>query len=241
MGSNSWSPYRVRSWILSPIKVLIVDDQHLFAESLKFVLQGESKGKIEVVGIAENGREAVAWVEKNKPDVILMDIRMPVMDGVEATASIHATHPEIKIMILTTFDDDELAVNALSHGAMAYILKDVDPPDLILSIEAVFKGAFYISPSVGFKLVDIMRHDTEDDENAEERLILRLLQENKTLTRREAEILFLAARACTNKDIGNRLNISEKTVKNHMSSIYGKLNIHNRLQLIREAATFTDG
>ena len=218
------------------IKVLIVDDQHLFAESLKFVLQGESEGRIEVVGVAENGREAVTMVEENVPDVILMDIRMPVMDGFEATARIHAAYPEIKIMILTTFDDDELAVNALSHGATGYVLKDVDPPDLILSIEAVHKGAFYISPSVGFKLVDIITH--EDGAEEKKRLVPKILQQHPRLTRREAEILFLAARACTNKDIGVQLHISEKTVKNHMSSIYAKLGIHNRLHLINQITAF---
>lgn len=225
---------------MKPIRVLIVDDQHLFAESLKFVLQGESRGRIEVVGIAENGRDAVARVEEDKPDVILMDIRMPVMDGVDATTIIHASYPDIRIMILTTFDDDELAVNALSSGATAYVLKDVDPPDLILSIEAVFRGGFYISPSVGFKLLDIIRHDTVEGAYVRERQILRILQKKPMLTRREAEILLFAARAYTNKRIGSQLNISEKTVKNHMSSIYAKLDIHNRLQLIQEVAAFSD-
>ena len=221
---------------MQPIKVLIVDDQHLFAESLKWVLQGESKGRIEVIGIAENGRQAVESVKHQVPDVILMDIRMPVMDGVEATAAIHASHPNLKIMILTTFDDDELAVNALSRGATGYVLKDVDPRDLMLSIEAVHRGGFFISPSVGLKLVDIMKPDGGGGGREREELVIGLMQKAPTLTRREAEILYLAAKARTNKAIGEDLSISEKTVKNHLSSIYQKLSIHNRLQLIHWVA-----
>jgi two-component system response regulator DegU len=221
---------------LHPIRVLIVDDQHLFAESLRFVLQGESRGKVEVIGIAANGREAVELVKTRTPDVILMDIRMPVMDGVEATAAIHASHPEVKIMILTTFDDDELALSALSNGATGYVLKDVDPPDLILSIEAVHQGGFYISRSVGLKLMDIMKPEGGGVSREREAIVVGLIRGAPTLTRREAEILYLAAKARTNKSIGDELFISEKTVKNHLSSIYKKLSIHNRLQLIQYVA-----
>jgi two-component system, NarL family, response regulator DegU len=217
---------------VKPIRVLVVDDQHLFAESLKFVLEGEGKGRIEVTGIGENGRDAVALAEKHRPDVILMDIRMPVMDGVEATAEIHKKHPGIKIMILTTFDDDELAINALSNGASGYVLKDVDPPDLILSIEAVFKGGFYITRSVGFRLFDSMKPGADGADKQKEAVVLDLIRTSPSLTRREAEILYLAAKGQANKTIADDLNISEKTVKNHIASIYEKLNIHNRLQLI---------
>ncbi len=222
---------------MPPTKVLIVDDQHLFAESLKFVLQGESRGRIEVIAIAANGREAVELVQATTPDVILMDIRMPVMDGVDATAAIHESWPNIKILILTTFDDDELAISALSRGATGYVLKDVDPPDLILSIEAVHRGAFFISPAVGLKLVDIMKPDGGGAAKEREELVLSLMRDVPSLTRREAEILYLAAKARANKSIGDELFISEKTVKNHLSSIYQKLSIHNRLQLIHYVAS----
>jgi DNA-binding NarL/FixJ family response regulator len=218
---------------MRPINVLIVDDQHLFAESLRFVLHGESSGRIEVVGIAENGREAVELVEAHEPDVVLMDIRMPVMDGVDATAAIHARWPGIEIMILTTFDDDELAVSALSHGATAYVLKDVDPPDLIRSIEAVHDGAFYISRSVGQKLVEIVKMEGIDRERLRSDVAIELIERVPSLTRREAEILYLAAQALTNKSIAEELFLSEKTVKNHMSSIYRKVGVHNRLQVIQ--------
>ena len=225
---------------MPPIRVLIVDDQHLFAESLRLVLGGESHGRIDVVGIAANGREAVKYVATHVPDVILMDIRMPVMDGVEATAAIHKSHPNIRIMILTTFDDDELAVGALSAGATGYVLKDVDPPDLIRSIEAVNRGAFYVSPGVGFKLADIMRTEDGGSVRETEEAVVDLMRNAPSLSRREAEILYLAAKARTNKNIGEELFISEKTVKNHLSSIYRKLSIHNRLQLIQYVAALRE-
>ena len=223
---------------MKPIRVLIVDDQHLFAESLKFVLRGESKGRIEVIGIGENGKDAIALTERSHPDVILMDIRMPVMDGVEATAVIHKKHPGRKIMILTTFDDDELAVNALSNGATGYVLKDVDPSDLILSIEAVSKGAFYISRSVGFRLFDSKKPGADGADKEKETFVLYMIRNTRSLTRREAEILYLAAKGRTNKSIGEDLSISEKTVKNHIGSIYEKLKVHNRLQLINYVLSF---
>ncbi|MBT3273796.1 MAG: response regulator transcription factor [Spirochaetales bacterium] len=218
---------------MQPIKVLIADDQHLFAQSLRFVLQNDSNGRINVIGIAENGKEAVAQAQDLVPDVILMDIRMPVMDGVEATDIIRKQFPDIKILILTTFDDDELAVDALNHGATGYVLKEVDPQDLILSIEAVHKGAFYMSPSIGFKLLDLMHPDEDRSAKEKESLIFELLQAAPDLTRREAEIVCLTAKAQTNAQIADSLFIAEKTVKNHLVSIYDKLSVHNRLSLIK--------
>jgi DNA-binding NarL/FixJ family response regulator len=220
--------------------VLIVDDQHLFAESLKFVLHGESEGKILVTDIAENGKTAVDLVKKNKPDIVLMDIRMPVMDGVEATIQIHNHSSEVKIIILTTFDDDELAVSALSGGASGYVLKDVDPKDLIRCIETVHKGAYYISPSVGIKLFDMIKPAEQGFDSERERLIIGYLNHIPKLSRREGEILYYVARAKSNKEIANELCISEKTVKNHLNSIYTKLKIHNRLQLINHILALSD-
>lgn len=223
-----------------PIRVLIVDDQHLFAESLKFVLDGESEGRIQVIGIAQDGRAALKQLSSTIPDVMLLDIRMPVMDGVETTASVHASHPEIKVIILTTFDDDELAVSALSHGASGYVLKDVDPPDLIRCIEAVHKGAYFISPSVGIKLFDTRGSDTRHREYEREQMIVGYLREIPSLSRREGEILYHVVRAQSNKSIADYLSISEKTVKNHLSSIYLKMKVHNRLQLINRVLQLSE-
>jgi DNA-binding NarL/FixJ family response regulator len=219
---------------------VIVDDQHLFAESLRFVLQGESNARITVVGIAENGQEAIELVRAKEPDIVLMDIRMPVMDGVEATEIIHESDAPSKIVILTTFDDDDLAVSALSRGATGYVLKDVDPQDLIRCIEAVHLGAYYISPSVGIKLFDAMNVPERNAEEEMERTVLGYLKRLPKLSRRECEILYYVARAKSNKDIAEALCISEKTVKNHLGAIYSKLNIHHRLQLIHHVLSLTD-
>ena len=218
---------------MTPIRVLIADDQNLFAESLKYVLAGAADGKIEVIDVAENGEEAVRAAAEKRPDVILMDIRMPVMDGVDATAIIHRDCPNIKILILTTFDDDELAMKALSQGASGYVLKSVDPEDLILSIESLLKGAFVISDSVGVKLFDHNRPRESEAEKEQETIVLGLLIRHfPALSLREAQVAELAAQALSNKEIGQAFSISERTVKNHLSSVYDKLGIHKRLELI---------
>lgn len=223
-----------------PIRVVIADDQHLFAESLKFVLHGGTQGRIEVCGIAENGKTAVELVKRWAPDIVLMDIRMPVMDGVEATDAIHRSGIATKIVILTTFDDDELAVSALSRGASGYVLKDVDPSDLIQCIEAVHKGAYYISPAVGIKLFEGFDGSERDAQREMKRTLVGYRNELPKLSERECEILYHVARAKSNQDIADSLFISEKTVKNHLSSIYSKLNIHSRLQLINRALSVAD-
>jgi DNA-binding NarL/FixJ family response regulator len=214
------------------IRVAIADDQRLFAESLQYVIQGASDGRIRVIGIAENGEEAVKLVEKEHPDVILMDVRMPHMDGVEATKIIHRDFPETKVLILTTFDDDDLAVAALSSGATGYVLKDVHALNLIRSIESVADGAFYFAPSVGMKLAQMINPDDQKPLFGKEEFVVGSIAEWPVLTRREAELVYYAALAFTNADIGEQLNISPHTVKNHMSSIFEKLGIRSRLQLI---------
>ena len=214
------------------IRVAIADDQHLFAESLQFVLQGASKGQIRVIGIAEDGEKAVKLVEQEHPEVILMDVRMPRMDGVEATKIIHRDFPETKVMILTTFDDDDLAVAALSSGATGYVLKDVHAANLIRSIEAVADGAFYFAPSVGMKLVHMINPDDQQPQLGKEVFITESIAKWPGLTRREAEVVYCASRAFTNAEIGAHLHISGNTVKNHMSSVFEKLEIRSRLQLI---------
>ncbi|MBT3273208.1 MAG: response regulator transcription factor [Spirochaetales bacterium] len=214
------------------INVAIADDLHLFSESLKFVLEAAGEGKIVVSGIAKNGKEAIQLVSKVKPDVILMDIRMPVMDGVEATKFIHQHYPDTKVLILTTFIDDDLVVGALSNGATGYVLKDVGPEDLILSIEAVAKGAYYIAPSVGVRLVQRASVDDDNEDLKMEAAIGKVVVSWPNLTSREAQIAYYTARALTNSEIAQKLSISTNTVKNHLSSVFDKLKIHSRLQVI---------
>jgi DNA-binding NarL/FixJ family response regulator len=214
------------------LRIIIADDQHLFAESLKIVLEGEGEGEVDVCGIAQDGKEATELVASLHPDVVLIDIRMPIMDGVQATEHIHRRHPEIKIMILTTFDDDELAVSALSAGATGYVLKSVKPRDLLLSVRALASGAIYVAPTVGRRLVEKARRRGAESEREAELQTAYLMSQLHSVTRREAEILRLVARAYSNKEVASTLFISDKTVKNHLSSVYEKLSIHNRLQLI---------
>ena len=214
------------------IRVLIVDDQALFRDGLRYILQGESQGNITVVGAADNGRQAVEMVDRLRPDVVLMDIRMPLMDGVKATQILHEKHPKIRIMVLTTFDDDELVFGALRCGATGYVLKCVEPRDLVLAVEAVHHGMMFVSPSVGLKLVDASHGDRERSEVRLHQRAARILAKLPALSLREAEVLSLASEALRNRDIAERLCISENTVKNHISIIYDKLGIHNRLQLI---------
>jgi DNA-binding NarL/FixJ family response regulator len=217
---------------MNPITVLLVDDQELFAEGIKYVLRGESKGEIEVIGMACNGELAIELAGKLRPQVILMDIRMPVMDGVRATEIIHNKYPLIKIMILTTFDDDEFAFHALSAGARGYILKSVPPKELVLAVKALTNDGIYFSSSVGFKLIDRMKSEESRVDSEQEKLFPLIMQKNPTLTQREVEILTLVVKGKRNGEISEELFLSEKTVKNYMSSIYDKLGIHNRLKVI---------
>jgi DNA-binding NarL/FixJ family response regulator len=217
---------------MEPIRVVIADDQHLFAEGLKHVLQGASAGGIQVVGTASNGAEAVELATRHDPDLILMDIRMPEMDGVEATEIIHREHPEVKILVLTTFDDDDLAYRALQCGANGFVLKNIEPEDLVQAVQAVKRGVLYVSPSVGFRLLDNMRSSVAQKVDSQDNLVARISARIPSLTLREAEVLAHVVRADRNQEIAERLFISEKTVKNHISNIYDKLGIHNRLKLI---------
>lgn len=215
-----------------PIRVLIVDDQKLFAESMKIVLEGFDSEEIEVLGLAHNGREAVSFVKKTTPDLILMDVRMPVMDGVEATKQIHNTYPDIKILMLTTFQEDSLVENALKNGASGYILKEVQPEELVESIKAVNNGFFLVSPSIGSRIfVKAVSHTEEDDGKAD--AIRKIRGAFPSLSRREAEVLYLVAGSFDNHEIAAMMFIAEQTVKNYITSIYGKMEVRDRIHCVR--------
>lgn len=213
--------------------ILIVDDQELFAEGLKHVIVIESDGQFVVDAVASDGQAAIELARERRPDVILMDVRMPKMDGVEATRIISREIPETKIMILTTFDDDELVFDALNAGANGYVLKNIDPLDIVPAIEAVRTGGVYISPSVGFRLVGTTR-SRADEGNGEH--VREILAAWPVLTIREGEVLEQILRALRNREIAENLFISEKTVRNHISAIYEKLSVRNRLQLMSLAS-----
>lgn len=220
------------------IKVLIADDQRLFAHGIDIILRTYAKDEITVAGIAENGSQAVRMAERLRPDVILMDVRMPVMDGTEATRTIHRQHPDIKILVLTTFDDDDYVFSALDAGAIGYVLKNVKPDQLVTAIRAVHAGDYFVSPAVGYKLVRRAREGVQMGRRDAARYQgeLNFIQSKfERLTRREAEILHLLLRDFDNREIAERLFIAEQTVRNHVSVIYTKLGVGDRTHAKRAA------
>ncbi|RUS48878.1 response regulator transcription factor [Cohnella sp. AR92] len=204
------------------IKVLIVDDQELILESLKIVLEMEDD--IEIVGLAKNGEEAIDYCEKSQPDIILMDINMPIMDGVVATEKIKPRFPSTKIIILTSYKEVEYVLAALSHGAEGYLLKAIHPKNLIAGIRVVHTGGTLISPEMADKMIKSMLKSG----------ISSTMDKNNEfgLSNREVEVLHKLALGLRNQDIAKALYLSEGTVKNYISNIYSKMNVKGR----REAA-----
>lgn len=212
-------------------RILIADDQRLFASSLKVVLEEIGAGEIEVVGVAHDGIEAIEMASSLVPDLILMDIRMPNMDGVEATKQIRHDHPNIKVMMLTTFDDDAYVNQALSGGATGYILKNIEPEELLASVRAVCSGTFLVSSAVGYRLFSGGGEvDRDSDDIAE---INFLMVRFPSLRKREAEVLHLMMQGLDNNQIADRLFIAEQTVRNYASVIYTKIGVQNRLHALQ--------
>ena len=206
------------------IKVLIADDQELIRQSLQIVL--ETKEGIEVVGTAKDGREVIQLVRKEKPDVILMDIRMPEMDGVQCTKIIKDIYPNIKIIILTTFDDDEFVFSALKHGASGYLLKGISMDELEKAIHTVYKGGAMINPEIATKVVE------QFSEMAQSNYDVSIEAQNvEELTDTEWEIIKFVGRGMSNKEISGAMSLSEGTVRNYLSTILNKLDLRDRTQL----------
>jgi len=206
-------------------RIIIADDQTLFVQSLKSVIESRSDA-IEIAGIAYNGKEAVELVRKHHPDIALLDIRMPLMDGVEATAVIRQKYPDTQVVILTTYDDEVYVHEALSKGAVGYLLKETQPSNLIMCLLAVKEGSVLISPAIAMKLVKQLdaSGQKQDAEKREGWL--------EDLTRREKEVLLLLAQGLNNQEIAGKLCIEEQTVRNHVSMIYSKIGIHDRIELL---------
>ena len=199
-------------------RVLIVDDQTLFRTGLARLLDDDPR--VEVVGQAVDGADAVKLAATLKPDVILMDLKMPNLDGSEATRRIVAEHPEIKILILSTFDADTYVLQALRAGASGYVLKDSQPDAIVSSILAVISGERVMANAVANRVLDMLSGTTTPKDFYD------------GLTAREVEILKLLAAGQANKQIARRLAISEKTVRNHVSHMYEKLQIYDRSQAV---------
>lgn len=212
------------------IKVLLVDDQSLIRQGLKALLELEAD--LEIVGEAENGEEAVNLVATLQPDVILMDIRMPIMDGVAATREIQKRFVGIKVLVLTTFDNDEYVTAALQNGAMGYLLKDTPSEELAVAIRAVYKGYTQLGPGIVKKLLT-------QSSNIASTQSLPIPPTLAELTPREKEVLRLIATGANNREIAQQLYISEGTVKNHVTNILNRLNLRDRTQAAIIANTFS--
>lgn len=217
-----------------PIRVLIVDDQTLFATSLRLVLENTCPGDFKIVGIASNGLECLDLLSKVETDVVLMDVYMPEMDGVEAAERVHREHPQVKVMMLTTFDDDVYVKKALRSGASGYVLKTIDAEELIPCVKAVAQGLLLMSPAIRSALLSASgKAVPEAVDPGTTKLTLALRERFPELRQREAEILLLVLRGGNNHQIAEELRIAEQTVRNYTSAIYSKIGVDDRLQAIQ--------
>lgn len=226
------------------IRLLIVDDQALIREGLQTLLN--SKPDLEVVGNAENGQQAIQTIEKlyetpQKPDLILMDVRMPVMDGVAATQIISQRFPDIKVMVLTTFNDTEYVRQAIKFGAKGYLMKDTLSDELANAIRTVHKGYTQFAPGIIEKALDdsfktFPTSNINESSNKQEKEPPQLA----LLSTREKEVLRLIASGYSNREIAEELYISENTVKNHVSNILYRLELRDRTQVAIFARSFLD-
>jgi DNA-binding NarL/FixJ family response regulator len=204
-----------------PIRVLIADDQVLFAESLSYVLRGISE-TIRIVGIATDGEAARRMAMGLRPDIVLMDVRMPKLDGVAATRLIHEADPTIRIVMLTTFDDDEYVHSAIAYGAVGYLLKNIRPEALVTSLHAVMDGATLFNREITARIVAGMA-----DEEVVETIIA-------GLSPREVEVLRLARKMMSNSQIAQMLHLTDHSVRNYMSALYHAFEVKNRYELIQK-------
>ena len=201
--------------------IVIADDQALFREGLRTLLS--TRPDMEVVGEAANGEEAVALVEQLRPNGVLMDLRMPKVDGIQATARLRERWPEIPVLVLTTFDDDANLFGALRAGAAGYLLKDVSSETLVSAIQAATRGESFLQSTVTGRVVAAFARLMEAGGPKADALVL-------PLSPREREIVSLLGSGASNKEIADRLNLAEGTVKNHVTSILTKLDVRDRTQ-----------
>jgi DNA-binding NarL/FixJ family response regulator len=200
-------------------RVVVVDDQELVRSGFALILE---RGGVEVVGEAADGLEALEVTERARPDVVLMDVRMPRLDGIEATRRLVAGRPEVRVLALTTFDLDEYLYAAVRAGASGFLLKDVSPVDLVHGVHAVARGEVMLAPVLTRRLLE--RFAAVPDAAARPEAVTRL-------TERELEVLRLVARGLPNVEIGGRLFLSEATVKTYVSRLLAKLAVRDRVQL----------
>jgi len=206
---------------LEPIRILLADDHTLFRKGIRTIL--EQMGDVEVVGEAASGQEIVAQAHELVPDVILMDIKMPVMSGIEATRNILQENPHIGVILVTMFDDPESVFSAMRAGARGYVLKEAEPEELRRAVEAAFRGEVMLCPIIAKKVLEHFRREPKRQQQG---------LPYEELTQRELQIIQLAVEGLSNKEIAGKLVISEKTVKNHIANIFSKLQVNDRTQAI---------
>jgi len=223
------------------IRVMVVDDQELIREGLSIIL--DAQPDLEVVGQAANGQEAIELVDRGWPDVILMDIKMPVMNGIEATRQIKSQHPKIQVLILTTYSEDELIFEGVRAGASGYLLKDITRGDLAEAVRGAAQGEAQIDPAVASqvlsefqRMANVLRTRTatsdEPSRDGEDTTYEKDLLPIEALTDREETILKLLTEGLTNAGIAAQLHLSEGTVKNYVSEILGKLQANDRTHAV---------
>ncbi|BDG45081.1 response regulator transcription factor [Parageobacillus sp. VR-IP] len=210
-------------------RIAIIDDHQLFREGIKRILEFEEE--FEVVADGADGSEVLSIVEQYRPDIVLMDINMPNINGVEATKQLVETYPETKVVVLSIHDDENYVMRALQTGATGYLLKEMDADTLIEAVKVVAEGGSYLHPKVAHNLIREYRRlaSGKDESKIRKQEVRRPLH---LLTRRECEVLQLLADGKSNRGIGEALYISEKTVKNHVSNILQKLNVNDRTQAV---------
>ncbi len=212
------------------IRILLVDDQPLFVQSLKMSLESYVDD-FEIIGIAKNGMSAIAMALQQVPDVILMDVHLPDINGVVATKRILEQNRTIKVVMLSTYDEDEYVREALRIGASGYLLKDISPTELIAAIRALQSGLVQISPKIATKLINTMYNGTSPKIPE----VSSRFEWFDTLTDREKEIFGLIATGYDNQQIADHLQLAEQTVRNNISTIYSKLEVKDRFEIIRLA------
>jgi DNA-binding NarL/FixJ family response regulator len=207
---------------MTPVRVLIVDDDDLMRAGLQSVLASDES--IQVVGEIGDGRAAVPSTREHRPDVVLMDVRMPGLDGIAATREVLASSPDVKVVILTTFEEDDYIFGALNAGASGFLLKRTRPEELIAAIHTIAAGDSLLSPSVTRRVIDRMAREPALEVSSNKRL--------DALTPREREVLELVARGLSNAEIATALFVEESTVKSHVKRILMKLGLRDRVQAV---------
>jgi DNA-binding NarL/FixJ family response regulator len=205
-----------------PVRALIVDDDDLMRAGLRGLLANDKS--IEVVGEARDGRDALYQTRLQRPDVVLMDVRMPDLDGIAATRELLAAFPEVRVVMLTTFEQDDYIFGALSAGASGFLLKRTKPEELIAAVHTIAAGDSLLSPSVTTRVIERTAHQPAPDAESDARLA--------ELTSRESEVLRLLARGLSNAEIATALVIEESTVKTHVKRVLAKLGVRDRVQAV---------